>query len=69
MCKHTEPDLLTERVTMRLAIVFSILATFITPTIAMAECNWSRGHEVTMSCADGMTWDADSASCIPTATS
>jgi hypothetical protein len=54
---------------MRIASLLTIAALFVMPSIASAECSWSRGHEVTMSCADGTTWDAGSASCIPTATS
>ncbi len=39
------------------------------PTLATAECGWSMGHEATMTCADGTTWDAQSGTCVPTATS
>jgi hypothetical protein len=39
------------------------------PGFAYAECSWGRAHEVTMSCAEGTTWDAASQSCVTTATS
>jgi len=54
---------------MRIASLLAVAALLIAPSVASAECSWSRGHEVTMSCGEGSTWDEDSASCITTATS
>jgi hypothetical protein len=53
-------------------LVKSLLAAFVlmaAPGMAFADCSWGASHEVTMSCAEGMTWDAGSQTCVPTATS
>ncbi|AHM05555.1 hypothetical protein roselon_03297 [Roseibacterium elongatum DSM 19469] len=39
------------------------------PGLAMAECSWGSSHDMTMSCAQGSTWDADSQACVPTVSS
>ncbi|MEM8554933.1 MAG: hypothetical protein AAGF71_08945 [Pseudomonadota bacterium] len=41
------------------------------PGLAMAySCNWgSKATETAASCAQGMTWDADSRTCVPVTTS
>ena len=52
--------------------LFALLATafvLMTPTLAVAECSWGASTDMTMSCADGTTWDSASQSCVPTATS
>lgn len=47
-------------------LVAALLA--MAPGLALAECGWGT-HEMTMTCAQGTSWDADSQSCVPTATS
>ena len=50
----------------------TLLAAFVltaVPGFAHAECSWGASNEVTMSCADGATWDAETQACVPTATS
>lgn len=50
----------------------TLLAAFVLtalPGFAYADCSWGRAHDVTMSCADGMTWDAAAQTCVTTATS
>lgn len=45
------------------------LALTVTPAIAMAECSWAKQDQMTMSCADGTQWDAQSQTCVPVASS
>lgn len=54
---------------MRITALLTTAVLLLAPGIVSAECQWGHSNEVTMSCADGTTWDAQSASCIPTATS
>lgn len=49
----------------------TLLAAFIlaaAPGLAFAECSWGA-RDVTMSCAEGTSWDAASQTCVATATS
>lgn len=40
------------------------------PGLAQAyECNWSKSEQVTMSCAPGTAFDAESNSCVAIASS
>lgn len=39
------------------------------PTFAMAECTWGSGHQMTMSCAEGMMWDGEAQACVPVVSS
>ena len=39
------------------------------PGLAMAECSWNKAEQVTMSCAPGTTFDADTQSCVANPTS
>ncbi len=39
------------------------------PALAMADCSWGSAHEVSMSCATGSSWDAESQTCVPTVSS
>jgi hypothetical protein len=39
------------------------------PGLAAAACNWGTPDQVTMSCSEGMTWDAGTQTCVPVATS
>jgi hypothetical protein len=55
--------------TMRIKTLLAAFVLTAVPGFAYAECSWGRAHEVTMSCADGMTWDAASQTCVVTATS
>ncbi|MFW5655935.1 MAG: adenylosuccinate lyase [Roseicyclus sp.] len=50
----------------------TLLAAFVltaAPGLALAECGWGKADQVTMSCAEGMMWDADSATCVPVVSS
>ncbi|WP_198133663.1 hypothetical protein [Roseobacter sp. GAI101] len=51
---------------MKLGIALSTLALVALPSLGMATCS-SQKHA--MSCADGMVYDAESASCVTSATS
>lgn len=53
---------------MRIKTLLAAFVLMAVPGFAYAECSWGS-HEVTMSCADGATWDAETQACIPTATS
>lgn len=54
---------------MRITALLAAIAFLSLPTLAAAECSWGMGHEVTMSCTDGATWDADTQSCVPVVSS
>ena len=54
---------------MRIKTLLAAFVLMAVPGFAYAECSWGAGHEVTMSCADGTSWDADAQACVPTATS
>lgn len=50
----------------------TLLAAFVLtalPGFAYAECSWGGAQEVTMSCAEGTSWDAASQTCVTSATS
>jgi len=52
--------------------ITTLLAAFVLmglPSLAAAECSWGVNQEVTMSCSEGSTWDADTSSCVPTLSS
>lgn len=50
---------------MRLPAIFTAAILAFTPGLALAECNWGHKMEQTVaSCAEGMTWDAASQSCV-----
>jgi hypothetical protein len=53
---------------MRIKILLSAFALFAMPGLAYAQCSMGSG-EATMSCAEGLTWDAASRSCVANATS
>ena len=53
----------------KIKILLATAALIAVPGFATAECTWGSGHEVSMSCADGTSWDAESQSCVTTATS
>ena len=54
---------------MSIKSLLAALVLTVAPGLAIAECSFGRGHEVTMSCADGMTWDADAQACVPVVSS
>ena len=54
---------------MKMKTLLAALAITVAPTLAFAECGWGKAHETAMSCAEGSTWDADSRSCVPVASS
>lgn len=48
---------------MKVLLATCVLA--FTPGLAMAECSWGMEHQTTMSCAEGMNWDAEAGACVP----
>ena len=50
---------------MRIKTLLAAIVLMGLPTLAAAECQWGASHEVTMSCAEGSTWDAETSSCLP----
>jgi hypothetical protein len=54
---------------MSIKTLLAALVLTAAPGLAMAECSWGKTEQVTMSCAEGMMWDADSASCVPVVSS
>ena len=54
---------------MKLKLLLAAVVMMGLPAVASAQCSWGMEEQVTMSCADGSTWDAESQSCIPTVTS
>ena len=48
--------------TKRTVLIAAVLATL--PTITFAMCSGYGHQEATMSCADGMTWDKETNSCV-----
>ncbi|UWQ17166.1 adenylosuccinate lyase [Jannaschia sp. M317] len=49
--------------------ILAAAALMLAPGLAAAyECNWSKGEQVTMSCAPGTSWNAASGTCTPEAT-
>jgi hypothetical protein len=62
-------DFCDRRRDMSIKTLLAALVLTVAPGLAIAECSFGRGHEVTMSCADGMTWDADAQACVPVVSS
>jgi len=54
---------------MKIKTLLAALAITTAPALAFAECSWGTAHETTMSCAEGSTWDSESSSCVPVASS
>lgn len=54
---------------MSIKTLLAALVLTAAPGLAMAECSWGSNHEVTMSCSEGMTWDAGTQTCVPVASS
>ncbi len=54
---------------MRIKTLLAAFVMMAAPGFAYAECSWGKSHEVTMSCAEGTSWDAASQSCVTSATS
>ena len=54
---------------MSIKTLLAALVLTAAPGIAMATCNWGNMEQVTMSCSEGMTWDAESATCVPVVSS
>lgn len=52
---------------MKIKVLLAALVLSMSPALAMAEgCFFGHAtEEATMSCAQGTTWDAASASCVP----
>ncbi|GAB5445690.1 hypothetical protein [Gymnodinialimonas sp.] len=54
--------------TIKTLLAASIL--LVVPAIAQAQCSWHMpAAEAQISCAGGMTWDAEAMTCVATATS
>ncbi len=62
------PVIAEQEMTMKLKTLLAALALTITPALAMAECGWKH-QQVTMSCAEGTQWNADTQTCVPTVSS
>lgn len=54
---------------MRIKTFLAAFVVMAMPGFAYAECSWGRMQEASMSCAEGMTWDATAQICVATATS
>jgi hypothetical protein len=54
---------------MRIKILLAAFVLTAVPGFAYAECSWGGARDMTMSCADGTTWDSASQTCVATATS
>ncbi|MGB3556636.1 MAG: hypothetical protein WBA25_18570 [Jannaschia sp.] len=48
----------------KLKTILAATALVAAPGLAMAECNWSKTEQVTMSCAPGTSWDATAGACV-----
>lgn len=53
--------------TLKTAMAAFVLA--LTPALASAECSWGKQEQITMSCADGTQYDAETQTCVPVSTS
>lgn len=53
---------------MKLKTLLAALALTTVPALAMADCSWSR-EQVTMSCAEGSQWNAETQTCVPVVSS
>jgi len=53
---------------MSIKTLLAALVLTAAPGLAMAECNW-MAERVTMSCAEGTTWDASTQTCVPVVSS
>ncbi|GAA5067949.1 hypothetical protein N0B44_02330 [Roseibacterium beibuensis] len=47
----------------KLKTLLAAAALIAAPGFALADCPYD--HQVTMSCADGTSWDSESQSCVP----
>lgn len=54
---------------MHLKTLLAAIVLSTAPGLAVAQCFWGGAQEVTMSCAEGTTWDATAQTCVATATS
>jgi hypothetical protein len=54
---------------MSIKTLLAALVLTAAPGLAMAECSWGKTERVTMTCAEGTTWDASSATCVPVVSS
>jgi hypothetical protein len=54
---------------MSIKTLLAALVLTAAPGLAMADCSWGKSEQVTMSCADGMMWDGESATCVPVVSS
>ncbi|MBY4892513.1 hypothetical protein KUL25_07025 [Rhodobacteraceae bacterium N5(2021)] len=54
--------------TIKTLLAASVL--LVVPAIAQAQCSWGASStEAQISCAGGMTWDAEAMACVATASS
>jgi hypothetical protein len=53
--------------TLKTAMCAFVIA--LTPALAAAECSWGKMEQVTMSCSEGTTFDAETQTCIPVVSS
>lgn len=54
---------------MKIKTALIAAALTVLPTLAMAQCNWGKSEQVTMSCAEGSVYDATTGTCVTSATS
>lgn len=48
---------------MKLSLAVLMFAAI--PTLSFAFCSYGTHQEANISCAEGMVWDAESKSCVP----
>ena len=46
----------------------AVLALTALPGLAIAQCSGSHSQQASMSCAEGMTYDAETNTCVPVVT-
>ena len=49
---------------MRMKLLLATLVVAATPGLALAMCSGAKHEQVTMSCPEGQTYDAEAAKCL-----
>lgn len=45
-------------------VIFAVAAIMALPTASFALCSYGAQKEASLSCAEGMVWDAETESCV-----